>query len=112
MGDDGIDQASAKIDRQPTALLTVFWVSANTIQHVDAQYDKRRRYRQHQCELNRGCHRLAYPCATTWFSRTPRPSISIWTREPGCSGPTPCGRPVAIKSPGSTVMAEVTYALT
>jgi len=53
--------------------------------------------------------------AVTGFVRLPRPSISIVISSPGCmntfgsrKAPTPAGVPVAIRSPGSSVIVCVT----
>src|SRR5207302_552153 len=47
---------------------------------------------------------------TTGFLRIPMDSIRTSTRSPGRSGPTPAGVPVAITSPGSSVITCETRA--
>ncbi len=46
--------------------------------------------------------------AATRFDSLPMPSIDTTTSSPGLSGPTPSGVPVAIRSPGSSVMMRDT----
>ena len=41
---------------------------------------------------------------TTGFFSVPTPSTVTSTVSPGCNGPTPAGVPVAIRSPGSSVI--------
>ena len=57
-------------------------------------------------------HRSSYSAARTGFVKAPTPSISIVTSSPGRSqtcgsrnAPTPAGVPVAMRSPGSSVIA-------
>src|SRR5213076_1879046 len=61
------------------------------------RWQDRRRQQQHG-----QLHRCS---ATTGFRSTPTPGISTSTTSPATSGPTPAGVPVAITSPGSSVMA-------
>src|SRR5712691_3468277 len=63
--------------------------------------DLRRQDRRHEKKHGQ-LHRCS---ATTGFRSTPTPGISTSTMSPGASGPTPAGVPVAIRSPGSSVMA-------
>ncbi len=51
-----------------------------------------------------GCGVQGCSYATTGFRRTPTPGISTSTTSPGWSGPTPAGVPVAMRSPGSSVI--------
>ena len=47
---------------------------------------------------------IFYASEVIWFSRAPTPSITIRTEEPGPMAPTPGGVPVAMRSPGSSVI--------
>src|SRR5690606_30759724 len=47
----------------------------------------------------------------TGFVTFPDPGISTSTRSPAASGPTPAGVPVAITSPGSSVITRVMYSM-
>src|SRR5438874_528697 len=54
---------------------------------------------------------IAAASAATGLVSSPRPATVIVTLSPGVMGPTPDGVPVAMMSPGSSVMTRVMYAI-